>query len=88
LKPRVSFTLCGMSLANSSMPLAGLGMCDIQRPPYLLSLDRQGTVSRSSRPWDRLALSDLERVLFWHLAWNCLWNGTQHFFSWLVSVFR
>lgn len=87
MTPRVSFILGGMSLANSSMPLAGLVLCDIQRPPYLLNLDNRGAMSGSLLPEVRLALSDLREGSLLAPGLELLSGWDSEFLSWHASVF-
>lgn len=69
LTPRVSLILCGMSLANSSMPLAGLGMSDIRSP---LSAVWQQKVRCSEQEFDS------SRTTLFFLAWKGSAFGTWH----------
>lgn len=68
LTPRVSLILCGMSLTNSSMPLAGLGMSDIRSP--------------LSAVWQKVRYSEQEfdssRTTLFFLAWKGSAFGTWH----------
>ena len=58
---RVSFILHGMNLADPSLPLAGLGMCDRLRTPYLFrwgGIEKEAGKLDLKFPEGRLGLLD------------------------------